>query len=187
MCPPRRLPSVVLMVALFAAVTGCAGYGNRPDAEVARAVRLEEERRAPSAALAAADVEALQLTPAGVAIETMGLLYVPPARHEPAPPARAPAEAGWLHGPPAALRSHPLLMRLDGSSSDQAEAHDGSDEESEGVVDEGSRRGRRRSGATKKPRFKFDVLDVKINDNPIKMDVTVRDLKSVEFSWTLRM
>ena len=183
----RPAPCLALCLLAMTA-TACAGRAGRPDADVARIVEREEARLAASTAVAAVDVEPVELASAAVALETLGILFVPNPKTtaDADGPAREPAPAGWVEGAPpswGATYVVPLSPDLDGQPDVDV---DGSADDAEAGDDE-SRPGRRRGKGQQKPKVRLRILDLKINDRPVSFSGSVKNLDSIQFRVTIRM
>ena len=183
----RPVPCLALCLVGFV-LTGCAARTDRPDSDVARIVEREEARRAASTAVALADVEPVELASAAVALETLGILYVPNARELVATdaPAREPAVAGWVEGTPpswGATYVVTLAPQLDEPMDAGVEAS--SDDADAG--DDDSRPGRRRGNGQQRPKVRLQILNLKVNELPLSFSGSVKNMNSVQFRVTLRM
>jgi hypothetical protein len=183
-----RLPSCLGLCVLMVALTGCARQA-RPDAEVAKRVEREDRRLAELTAVAAVDIEPFELASASVAIETLGLLYVPDRRQAPPPPepTQAPRQPGWLEGTPRWL-AHPWAFPASadwtgliepGAQALADDGDDGSDDSNSGSDRE---RGRRA-----KPRIRVNLFNLRINDRPVSFSGSAKGTDSVQLRATIRM
>jgi hypothetical protein len=193
--PTPLAPRPAMCLAYFVLVIGTAGCGSRavrPDAHVARIVEREDLRQARTAARKA-DVEPVELASAGVALEALELIYVPTPRQPDAAPAlaRAPVPAGWHEAPASWLILPAPDVRLASGSGiggvDQpAEGHrffvslDG-DSTSDGADDP-----ERRGGGNSKPRVRLNLLNLKINDNPISFSGSLKGTGNLILRATIR-
>ena len=180
----RPAPCLTLCLLTLAAL-GCGGRSSRPDASLARLVEQEEARRAARVAVAAVDVDPFGLASAAVALEAMGVLYVPGPQAQVAPPTKAPASPGWREGAPPSWGSFVVPMSPELTDDAQADAGASADEADQG--DDESRPGRRRGNGRQKPRVRLRILDLKINDRPVSFSGSVKNLDSVQFRMTIKM
>jgi hypothetical protein len=187
MCPAPCLAPCLALCLFALALTGCSGRAARPDAEVARIIEREDAKRARSAAIAAVDVDPVELASAAVALETLGILYVPEARTTAADaPARAPAAEGWNEGAPASWGlTFVVPQAMDVEDEIEPDPEEVADDEAAG--DDESRPGRRRGNGQKRPRVRVQILDMKLKNNPVSFSGSVKNLDSVQFRMTIRM
>ena len=191
--PPVGPVSYLAACALFLGLTGCSARADRADAEVAKIVEREDRRQAQRAAVAALDLETLELASAAAAIEAMALLYVPapedkPADVEVAPPASAEAP-NWHYEGPAGWAAQPWPLSMEGDADAAALQTDGRSKRREGIggltlapdaKDGGSGK---RSGKLK---LGFNLLRMRIKDKPINFSGSLKGLKGVQVTATVK-
>jgi hypothetical protein len=179
----RRVVFPALFV-LSTGLTGCAVHSGGPDALVARVVEREERRQAQRAAVAAVDLDPLELSSAGLILETLSLLYVPEARQASAEmPGSAP---GWHYSPPTAWMAYPFPLALTWDVSPEQNAFasgdgDGKSDDgpaSDGVVTQDS---------NGRPRVRLNFLKFRINNRPISFSGSAKGLKGVQLRATIKL
>jgi hypothetical protein len=189
MRPAPRLLSCLTLCVLATAPIGCARHV-RPDGEVARTVEREDRRLAELTAVVSVDLEPLELASAAVAVETLGLLYLPDRRTSPPPsePTQAPRPPGWLEGTPRWL-AHPWAFPaspdwtglLEPGAQALADEDAGGSDEGDAVAD------RERDGRGRRPRLRVNFLKLRIKDRPVSFSGSAKGTESVQFKATIRM
>lgn len=201
---------LALCVLTFA-LTGCNAQRDPAlDAKMAQLVdrveqRVEAERRAELAvaALAARDLAPIEYASAGMALETLGLLYIPDPRQN---PARRPSDAdsetidpsewlpNWIHGPhPSWLGQQPPQSTdvIGPSTADLAWASlaewDDAQAGNQSEVSDEARPGRRRGSARKKPKIRVNLFQLRVAGQPVSFSGSVKDLKGVQIKLKLRL
>lgn len=205
-------PRLCLALCVLAfALTGCnARRDGALDTEMARLVdrveqRVEAERRAELAvaALAARDLAPIEYASAGMALETLGLLYIPDPRQKVARRGSetesetiAPSEwlPNWIHGPHPSWLAHqtpsptevtdPMMPDL--AWTPLAEWDDMGDNESSEASDEG-RPGRRRGSGRSKPKIRVNLFQLRVAGQPVSFSGSVKDLKGVQIKLKVRL
>ena len=180
--PARRM--VFALFVLSIGLTGCSVHSGRPDALVARVVEREERRQAQKAAVAAVDLDPLELSSVGLMIETLSLLYVPERRQETAElPGSAP---GWHYSPPTAWMAYPFPLALTWDMSPEQNAF------APGEGDGKSNDGRASDGIVTqdpngRPRVRLNFLKFRINNRPISFSGSAKGLKGVQLRATIKL
>lgn len=195
--PHTRPVSYLAACALFLGLTGCGTRSDRVDAEVAKIVQREDRRQAQRAAVAALDLETLELASAAAAIEAMALLYVPAVTGQDGESAAAGGETptasatvpGWHYEAPAGWAAQPWPLTMDGDWDPALDAGRSKRRESFGGLtlaadtkDTGT--GRRGS---KKLRLGMNLLKMRINNLPVSFSGSLKGLKGFTIKATIKM
>lgn len=190
---PHASPvSYLAACALFLGLSGCSARTDRADAEVAKIVEREDRRQAQRTAVAALDLETLELASAAAAIEAMALLYVPAVEDIAAGaedgPAASAAAPGWHYEAPAGWAAQPWPLSMEGDLEKAVETG-GPSKRREGLggltlapdtKDGGS--GKR----SRKLKLGFNLLRMRIKDRPINFSGSLKGLKGVQVTATIK-